>query len=59
MAINIAVDQCYANAMLENLKEKVTRKKMSFDFPHLIGNRYIETNKSNNNPKQLTLMNFI
>jgi hypothetical protein len=45
--------------MLENLEEAVNSKGMYFDFPHLVGSRYIETNKSNDDKKQLTLRNFI
>jgi DNA repair photolyase len=56
---NLAVDKAYSNTILENLEEAVNSKGMSFDFPHLVGSRYIETNKSNDDKKQLTLMNFI
>jgi hypothetical protein len=56
---NLAVDKAYSNTMLENLEEAVNSKGMSFDFPHLVGSRYIETNKSNDDKKQLTLRNFI
>ncbi len=56
---NLAVDKAYSNTILENLEEAVSSRGMSFDFPHLVGSRYIETNKSTDDKKQLTLMNFI
>jgi DNA repair photolyase len=56
---NLYVDKVYSNTLLENLKEAVLRRKMSFDFPHLIGSRCIKINKSKENSKQLTLMNFV
>jgi len=56
---NLAVDKVYSNTILKNLNERVIRRKMYFDFPHLIGSGCIKINKSNNNSKQLTLMNFI
>lgn len=56
---NLAVDKAYSNTVLENLKEAVNSRGMSFDFPHLVGGRYVEANKPHGDKKQLTLMNFI
>jgi hypothetical protein len=45
---------------MENLKGAVIRRNMYFDFPHLIGrSRCTAINKSSDNSKQLTLLNFI
>jgi DNA repair photolyase len=56
---NLAVDKAYSNTMLENLKEEINGRGMSFDFPHLVGSRYVGANKSHGDKHQLTLMNFI
>jgi hypothetical protein len=55
------VDKIYSNNILENLKGAVIGREMSFDFSHLIGNRYIETKKLHKGTikNQLTLMNFM
>ncbi|MDQ6723271.1 MAG: hypothetical protein M3Z01_03280, partial [Thermoproteota archaeon] len=56
---NLAVDKVYANTILENLKEAVIRRNMLFDFPYLTESSYKGVYKPNDNPKQLTLMNFV
>jgi DNA repair photolyase len=56
---NLAVGKAYSNTVLENLKEAVNSRGMSFGFPNLVGGRYIETSKPPGDKKQLTLMNFI
>jgi DNA repair photolyase len=56
---NLDVDKVYSKTLLENLKDAVVRRNMSFDFPDLIGSRCIKINKSHDNSKQLTLMNFV
>jgi DNA repair photolyase len=56
---NLDVDKVYSKTLLENLKDAVIRRNMSFDFPDLIGSRCIKINKSYDNSKQLTLMNFV
>jgi DNA repair photolyase len=56
---NIAADQSYSNRILGNLREKVLRRGISFDFPDLIGIRFVEKNKLSNNANQLTLLNYL
>ena len=61
---NLAVDNGYSNTVLKNLKERVIKRDMYFDLPHLIGSRSrssigIRKSNNNDNSKQLSLMNFI
>jgi len=42
---NLTVDKFYSDTIIENLKQAVMSRGMFFDFPHLIGSRYIETKK--------------
>ena len=56
---NITADESYSKKTLENLREIVLRKGISFDFPALVGIRFVEKNKLPNNANQLTLMNYM
>jgi DNA repair photolyase len=56
---NLDADNDYTNTVLKNLKEAVLQRNMYFDFPPLIDSRSIKIKNSDNNSKQLTLMNFI
>jgi DNA repair photolyase len=56
---NIAADQSYSNRILENLRKTVLRRGISFDFPDLIGIRFVKKNKLSNNATQLTLLNYL
>jgi DNA repair photolyase len=58
---NISVNENYSHNLLKNLKEKVLKKGMFFDFPEFIESRRIKRSMSNpGNPggEQLTLMAF-
>jgi hypothetical protein len=50
---NIAADQYYSKTILENLRERVLSKGISFDFPDLIGIGYIKKKSNNDNNKKL------
>lgn len=57
---NLAVDRFYSTMILENIKEKVMDRGMSFDFPYLREIKYNQSNKLKNKDKnQITLMNFM
>ena len=60
---NIPADKSYSKETLENLKKMVLRKGISFDFPDLVGSKWIRNKKSekkpNNTNQQLTLVNYM
>jgi DNA repair photolyase len=59
---NIAADQFYSKTILENLREAVLQRGISFDFPHLSENKFIGKNKkifNDTNQKAITLMNYM
>jgi hypothetical protein len=57
---NLAADKVYSDILLENLQGTVIRRNMYLDFPHLIeSSRCTAINKSSDNSKQLTLLNFV
>jgi DNA repair photolyase len=60
---NITANESYSRQVLQNLKEKVLKKGMLFNFPSLIAGRRIKENGKNNNngveQQQLTLMGYI
>jgi hypothetical protein len=67
---NIASNEYYSIKVLENLKNKVLEKGMSFDFPDFIGERCIKANRNkeenhhysadkNDKKQQVTLMTYM
>jgi DNA repair photolyase len=59
---NIAADQFYSKTILENLRESVLQRGISFDFPDLSENKFIGKNKkifNDTNQKAITLMNYM
>ena len=59
---NIAADQFYSKTILENLRESVLQRGISFDFPDLSENKIIGKNKkifNDTNQKAITLMNYM
>ena len=62
-AYNISADQFYSKTILENLRESVLQRGISFDFPDLSENKFIGKNKkistNNTNQQTITLMNYM
>jgi DNA repair photolyase len=59
---NIAADQFYSKTTLENLRESVLQRGISFGFPDLSENKFIGKNKkifNGTNQKAITLMNYM
>jgi hypothetical protein len=59
---NIAADQFYSKTILENLRESVLQRGISFDFPDLSENKFVGKNKkifNDTNQKAITLMNYM
>jgi DNA repair photolyase len=59
---NIAADQFYSKTILENLRESVLQRGISFDFPDLSESKFIGKNKkisNDSNQQTLTLMNYM
>jgi DNA repair photolyase len=59
---NIAADQFYSKTILENLRESVLQRGISFDFPDLSESKFIGKNKkisNDTNQQTLTLMNYM
>ena len=59
---NIAADQFYSKTILENLRETVLQRGISFDFPNLAESKFIGKNKkisNDTNQQALTLMNYM
>ena len=62
-AYNISADQFYSKTILENLRESVLQRGISFAFPDLSENKFIGKNKkistNNTNQQTITLMNYM
>ena len=56
---NIAANPSYSSKIIENLREGALHRGMTFDFPHFIGSKCLETNKAFDNTNQLTLMSYM
>lgn len=59
---NIAADQFYSKTILENLRESVLQRGISFDFPDLSESKFIGKCKkisNDTNQQALTLMNYM
>ncbi len=59
---NISASQSYSGSLLENLREKVLRRGISFDLPELVGVRSVKnrgTFSNDKNQQQPTLMDYI
>lgn len=55
---NITADKFYSKVILNDLEREVVKRNMIFDFPDLIGRRYLKRNIVDST-NQLTLMNYI
>ena len=61
-AYNISADQFYSKTILENLRESVLQRGISFDFPDLSENKFIGKSKkifNDTNQQAITLMNYM
>jgi DNA repair photolyase len=56
---NVTASKTYETKVIQNLKEKVLKKGMIFDFPDLIGSRRLNSNKSYNRGHQVMLMSYM
>jgi DNA repair photolyase len=56
---NIAANPSYSSKIIENLRQGALHRGMTFDFPHFIGSKCLETNKAFDNTNQLTLMSYM
>jgi DNA repair photolyase len=56
---NIAANPSYSSKIIENLREGALNRGMIFDFPDLVGSRYLKTNKAFDNTNQPTLTSYM
>ena len=55
---NITAKKFYSKVILNDLEREVVKRNMIFDFPDLIGRRYLKRNIVDST-NQLTLMNYM